>query len=175
MKTAIFLIILLFTAGSAFGQVSTNSAYKIRASKGGVTITFEGQRHWLNVSEHVDAAKVTSTGILFANRKDGFRYLVIEISGDSRDSDFDRQCGAGIESNLIWLKLDAAWKILDVKSARYQSCWSGIDLEGPFKITPKTLSMEFVNSRYYLDTKLSYNADEPEKGFQIVETALKEQ
>ena len=175
MKTAIITIILCFAVNLACGQASTNPAYKIRASKGGVTVTFQGRRHWLNVSEHIDAAKVTSTGVMFASQKDGLRYLVIEVSGDSRDGNYDRQCGAGIESNLIWLKLDAAWKILDVKSVRYQSCWSGIDLDGPFKVTKTALTMGFSNSRDDVNSKLTYNADEPEKGFQIEETAIKDQ
>jgi hypothetical protein len=174
MKSAIFMIVLCFAANPVFGQESMNPAYKIRAQKGGVTVTFQGRRHRLNVGQQIDAAKVTSSEVIFANQKDGFRYLVINVSGDSRDSDFDRQCGAGIESNLIWLKLDSAWMILDIKSARYQSCWSGIDLDEPFKITKNTLTIVFDNFRDDVNTKLSYNSDEPEKGFQIVETKLKE-
>lgn len=174
MKTVIFILILCFAANLAFGQTSNNPAYKIRASKGGVTVTFQGKQHRLNVGEHIDAAKITSTEVYFADQKDGFRYLVIEVTGDSRDGNYDRQCGAGIESNLIWLKLDSAWKILDLKSVRYQSCWSGIDLNGPFKITKNALTMEFSNARDNVETRLSYNADEPEKGFQIAETATKD-
>jgi hypothetical protein len=172
MKTAIIAIILCFAASLAFGQSSTNPAYKIRAAKGGVTVTFQGKAHWLDVKEHIDAAKVKSTGVWFANLKNGFRYLVIEVSGDSRDSDYDRQCGAGMESNFIWLKLSATWKIVDLKSVRPQSCWAGVDMDGPFKVTKTAMTMEFTNSRDDVRTKLTYNADEPEKGFQIEETKI---
>jgi len=174
MKTAIFIFVLCFAVNLAFGQNPMNPAYKIRASKSAVTVTFQGKAHRLNVGQQIDAAKITETEVVFANQKDGFRYLVIGVSGGSRDSDFDRQCGAGIESNMIWLKLNSAWKILDMKSVRYQSCWSGIDLNGPFKLTKKALNMDFDNNRDAVNTKVSYNSDEPEKGFQIVETKLKE-
>ncbi len=174
MKTAIFIIVLCFAANSAFAQKSNDPSYKIRARNGGVSVTFKGKAHWLNVSGQIDAAKVTETELMFANQKDGFRYLVIDISGWSREKQNDRQCGAGVESNLIWLKLDSAWKILDVKAVRYQSCRSGIDLNDSFKSTKNSLNIEFDNFRDDVKTKLSYNADEPEKGFQIEETKLKE-
>lgn len=175
MKTVIFVIALFITTGGAFGQKSADPAYKIRVAKGGVTVAFQGKAHRLLVGAHIDAAKVKSAEVLFAGEKDGVRYLVIDVSGDSRDGNYDRQCGAGIESNLLWLKLDAAWNILDVKSVRYQSCWSGTDLNEPFKFTKKTLDVEFDNIRDNLNIKLTYNAEEPEKGFQIRETALKDQ
>jgi hypothetical protein len=176
MKTLFFSIVLCLAVAPAFGQTSElNPAYKIRAQRGGLTVTFQGKRHWLNVAEHIDAAKIKSTQVLFANQKEGFRFLVIEVSGDSRDGNYDRQCGAGTEANLLWLKLDAEWKILDLKAVRYQSCWSGVDLNGPFKITKTALTMEYSNSREDINSKLSYNADEPEKGFQIEETAIKDQ
>lgn len=174
IKTAILTIFLCFSASFASGQKSSDPAYKIHTRSGGVTITFKGKAHRLNISAQTDAAKVTETELLFAAEKDGFRYLVIDVSGWSREKQNDRQCGAGIESNLIWLKLDAAWKILDAKSVRYESCWAPIELNDAFKRTKNTLFVEFENFRDRLNTKLTYNADEPEKGFQIVETKLAE-
>ncbi|HEY0458575.1 MAG TPA: hypothetical protein VGC97_05435 [Pyrinomonadaceae bacterium] len=173
MKTTIFIIILLFAVNLTFAQKSKVADYKIRAAKRAVTITFKGKARWLDVRKQIDAARITDTELMFANEKAGFRYLVIDITGDSRDSDFDRQCGAGTESNLIWLKLDAAWKILDVKSVRYQSCWSGTDLNEPFTRTQNSLNVDFADSRENMSVKLTYNADEPEKGFQTVGESIK--
>jgi len=174
MKTAIFIIILCFAVNSAFGQKSNNPAYKIRAKRGGVSVTFQGKTHWLNVGAKIDAAKITETELMFANRKDGFRYLVIDVSGQSKETQDDRQCGAGMEANLLWIKLDSAWKISAVKSVRYESCWSSIDLDEPFKVTKNLLNIAFVNFRNDVKVKLTYNSDQPEKGFQIEETKLKE-
>ena len=175
MKTAIFIFVLLLSANFTFGQKSSVPGYKIRASKGALTVTFKGKAHRLNVTEQIDAAKITETELMFAAEKDGFRYLVIDVTGSSRDRDFDRQCGGGEESNLIWLKLSAAWKILEIKSVSYQSCWSGIELNDSFKRTKNTLFIDFDNFRDDVNTKLTYNADEPEKGFQIEEKPLKDQ
>lgn len=174
MKTAIFIIVLCFAANTAFGQKSNNPAYKIRAQRGGVSVTFQGKAHWLNVGAEIDAAKVTETELMFAAQKDGFRYLVIDISGQSKAKGDDRECGAGVEANLLWIKLDAAWKISKIKSVRYESCWSSISLNDAFKITKNSLNVEFDNLRDDLNVKLTYNSDQPEKGFQIEETKLKE-
>jgi hypothetical protein len=171
MKNIFFIAVLCF-GFSVSAQKSSDPAYKIRAKSRGVSLTFQGKTHSLDVGEHIDAARITGTELLFASEKDGFRYLLIDVSGWSREKQNDRQCGAGTESNLIWIKLDAVWKIRDVKSVRYQSCWSGIDLDEPFKITRDALSFSFDNVRDKLRVRVFYEAKDPEKGFQIRETSL---
>ncbi len=168
MKIAIMTIVLLFGASLTFGQTSKIPGYKISASKSAVTVTFKGKAHRLNIHERIDAARIRETELLFANEKGGFRYLVLTVSGDSRDGDYDRQCGAGTESNLIWVKLDATWKTLDVQAARYESCWSVESLNGDFNVTKDSLHIEYSTKDDKL-AKLTYNANEPEKGFQIAE------
>jgi hypothetical protein len=115
---------------------------------------------------------VTDAEILFVNRKDDFTYLVIAVSGDSRDESSDRQCGAGIEANLLWIKLDSIWQTADINSVRYESCWSSVSSDEGYKIAGNNLSIEFDNFRDDLNVKMSYNAEQPEKGFQTVEKTL---
>lgn len=174
MQTALNFIIFFCAAASVFGQNAESAAYKIRAQKAALTIKFQNKTHRFYLPEQIDAARITEAEIMFATEKDGFRYLVINVGGWSREKQNDRQCGAGIESNLLWLKLDPAWKIRDIKSVRYQSCWSGIDLNDPFELTKNSLNVDFDNIRDKLNVKLTYNSAEPEKGFQIKETKLKE-
>jgi len=174
MKIAILFIILCFAASLSFGQKSNNPAYKIRAQRGGVSVTFQGKAHWLNVGAEIDAAKITETELMFAAQKDGSRYLVIDVSGQSKAKEDARQCGAGVEANLLWIKLDAAWKVSAIKSVRYESCWSSISLNDSFKISGKSLKLEFDNFRDDVNVKVTYNSDQPENGFQIEETKLKE-
>ncbi len=174
MRTAILSIILGCAASFCFGQKSVNPTYKIRAQRGAVTVSFKGKAHWLNLGPHIDAEKITDIELMFAVEREDFRYLVIDVTGWSRKEQNDRQCGAGVESNLIWVKLDREWKMTDAKSVRYQSCWSGADLNDPFVVTKNSLSVDYDDIRPRLNVKLFYNADEPEKGFQIVETKLPE-
>jgi len=172
MKTALIFIVLLFSFNYAFGQTSKVPGYKIRASKRLVSVTFQKKTHALDMSEQIDAARITDSELLFAREKEGFRYLVFNVSGWSRDKQNDRQCGAGTESNLIWVKLDAAWRISDVQSARYESCWSVETLIGDFNVTKDSIDIEY-HIKDDKTAKLSYHAGDPEKGFRIVEAPYK--
>lgn len=167
MKPAIVLFVLFIICGSVLGQKQFNDGYKIRAKGRRLIVTFQGKPHWLDATEQIDAEKVTEIEILFAGRRENFTYLVVDVSGQSRNKQNDRQCGAGIESNLIWIKLDSEWKISGINSVRYESCRSSVSSDEGYKITDKTLSIELNDFRENRRINLSYNADEPEKGFQI--------
>jgi hypothetical protein len=173
MKYLIVAFILFSTVNFAFAQ---KSEYAIRGRNGTLTVKHKGKAHALRLGgDMIDAAKITETEILFANRKGAFTYLLVDVVGDSKEKSDDRQCGAGIESNLIWIKLDAAWKIVKSASERYESCWSGITSGDGYKINGNLLTIEFDNFRDNVNVKLSYNAGEPEKGFQKQSVALKNQ
>jgi hypothetical protein len=164
VKYLIAAFVLFLTCNFAFAQ---KSEYTIRARSERLIVKHKGKAHALTLGDKIDAAKITSAEILFASRKDGFVYLLVDVVGQSREKQNDRQCGAGIESNLIWIKLDAAWKIVESGSERYESCWSGITSDDGYKINGNLLTVEFDNFRDDVSVKLSYNADAPEKGFRI--------
>lgn len=168
MKFTIFIIIILFSLSFADAQTSQ---FKIHFRKQQIVITNKGKSHTLNLNDKIDAAKMTSAEILFANRKDRFTYLVIDISGQSKIKQDNRQCGAGTESNFIWIKLNSTWKILDSNTVRYESCWSSISNDNYQKKT-NSLSIEIQNFRDNQDIKLFYSSKEPEKGFQITQKPL---
>lgn len=174
MKSLIHLIVLIIATGNF--ALAQKSEYKIRARGGGggqLSVTHKNKAHTLNLADKIDAAKITETEILFANRKEGFIYLVIDVSGQSKIKQDNRHCGAGTESNLIWIKLDSNWKILDSNSVRYESCWSPTSNDN-YQIKDNRMYIEIEDFHNDLDIKLSYNADEPERGFQITQKALKE-
>lgn len=172
MKHLFAVFVLLSISGFTFAQ---KSEYTIRARSEQLVVKHKGKARTLKLGDKIDAAKITDTKILFANRKGGFTYLVVDVSGQSREKENDRQCGAGIEANLIWIKLDAAWKIVDAVSERYESCWSGVTSDESYRIKSNTLIIEFDNFRADVSVKLFYNADEPEKGFQKQSSGLNNQ
>ena len=173
MKYLIVVCVLFLTVNFAFAQ---KSEYKIRSKNERLIVRHKGKAHALRLGgDKIDAAKITDTKILFAARKDGYTYLLVDVTGDSKEKSDDRQCGAGIESNLVWIKLDGTWKIVESASERYESCWSGITSQDGYKINGDLLTIEFDNFREDVNVKLSYNAGEPEKGFQKQSAALKNQ
>ncbi len=174
LKCISIIIAALLLSSFAFAQKS-KTAYKVRAKGVTLVVTYQGKAHTLNTAEQIDAAKVTDTEILFANRKADFTYLVIAVGGQSKAKQDDRQCGAGEEDNLLWIKLDSKWKIADIKSIRYESCWSPTTSEDGYKIKGNTLTIQISDFHRDVDALVSYNANEPEKGFIIKETAIEKQ
>jgi hypothetical protein len=168
MKYLSVVLVLFLTVSFVFGQ---KSAYTIRRQKRQLVVKHQGKAHTLKLGDKIDAAKITDTKILFANRRGALTYLLIDVSGQSKEESDDRQCGAGIESNLIWIKLDAAWKIVEAQSERYESCWSATNSDDGYKINGNLLTIELNNYRRNIDAKLSYDADAPEKGFRIEQKA----
>ena len=168
----IITVIFWLIVGFAFGQNAEKSEYKLQLKNNNLVVRYKGKAHKLSVADKIDAAKATDAELLFVNSKDGYTYLVAAVSGSSREKSSDRQCGAGVESNLLWIKIDSRWQIADINSVRYESCWSGISSDDGYKIEGNTLSIEFDNFRDDVNVKMSYNAEQPEKGFQSEQKSL---
>ena len=129
-----------------------------------VVVRERGRPHVLDLTKHIDAARVEDVTPLFLTRKGEFVYLVLQVCGLSKVPPDDRQCGAGIECNLVWLKLDGSWRERDAKSERYESCWQPITSdEGP-KVSGRTLLLEYDDLRADLRHEVMYDADKPEEG-----------
>lgn len=173
MRTLIIIAVVFWLiVGFAFGQSLEKTEYRLRVKNNGLTVKHKGKTHKLNTADKIDAAKIDDAAVLFLDRKDGFTYLVVAVSGSSRVESNDRQCGAGVEANLLWIKLDARWQTADINSVRYESCWSSVSSNEGYKIDGRILSIEFNNFRDDVNVKMSYNAEQPEKGFQIEQKAL---
>ena len=170
----LFCGLSLYALNGVSAQTYEKNGYRVRVKGTRLIVKYRGQARRLGTAGRIDAAKVTGTEILFADQKDGFTYLVIDVVGQSREKQNDRQCGAGTEANLLWLKLDEKLLLAGVDSARYESCWSAIEMGDGVRIAGRKLQIEFENFRENVRVKLTYNADEPEKGFQIEQTGLKE-
>lgn len=131
---------------------------------GSVVVTERGRAHTLDLSKLTDAAHIEDASVLFVTRRGGFVYLLLSVCGLSRFPPGDRQCGAGIECNLVWLKLDGRWRALDSKSERYESCWAPITSdEGP-KVAGRRLTLVYEDLRENLRHTVTYDADSPEGG-----------
>lgn len=155
---------------------SAQSKVKVRA-KGhtSIVVTERGRPHTLNISKQIDAEHIEDASVLFLTRKGGFVYLLLTICGLSRFPPGDRQCGAGIECNLVWLKLDERWRVLDSKAERYESCWAPITSdEGP-KVTGRLLTLDYDDLRENLRHEVTYDADNPEQGLKSTTRPLPEQ
>lgn len=173
MKILMILCFFFLTSTFLVAQSPVKSDYKIRGKGRLLVVTYRAKPHMLDLGEKIGAAKITDTAVVFAERRGRFTYLVIDVIGQSKLKEDARQCGAGIESNLIWLKLDAAWKVADSNSVRYESCWSPTTSDDGYRTKGHVLILEIDDFHDDLHTMLTYDANQPEKGFMIKKTPLK--
>lgn len=166
---------LLIQGGAEAQNGSGKSGIKARGRGTKMILTSRGKSHTLDVRGSIDAAKLEEVDVIFATRRSAFDYLLVDACGPSRPESNDRHCGAGSECNLLWIKLDTGWKISDIKSARYESCWAPITMTyDSYKVKGNILQMEYRNFVEHKHYKLTYDADRPESGFAIEETVVKE-
>lgn len=159
-------------AQSAPAQVKVKARAKGHTS---VVVTERGRAHTIKLTEKIDAAHIEDASVLFLTRKDGFVYLVLSVCGLSKLPPDDRQCGAGIECNLVWLKLDGRWRALESKSERYESCWSPITSEEGPKVNGKLLTLVYEDLRENLRHEVTYDDEHPEQGLKSTTSPLPEQ
>ena len=176
MKTklkAIVLFLLLSAASSIHAQTATDKAQlKLRGRGKSLVLTTARVRRVLDVKEQIYAARLEEVKLLFVTRKESFTYLLVDACGPSKAVADARRCGAADECALLWIKLDAAWKITAIKPARYESCWQSSSSSDGYKISGRTLRMQYDDFGEKKSYKLSYDADQPERGLQVEESAL---
>ena len=169
------LALALLVHSSAQAQnVSGQSSIRARGRGRKLVLVSRGKSHLLDVGESIDAAKLDDVSVLFETRRTDFTYLLVAACGPSKLKPDDRQCGAGMECNLLWIKLTSGWQIGDIKSVRYESCWSPVTSTDGYQISGNTLRMEYSDFRKMMSYKLTYDATQPENGFRLEESPLPE-
>lgn len=158
--------------GASAQETLVRPKLNVRAAGRRITITERGRPHRLDLTGKVDAAKIEDTSIMFLTRKGGFVYLLLDVCGPSKVRPDERQCGAGDECNLVWLKLDARWRKLDAQSELYESCWLPVTSgEGP-RIEGRSLVLTLDNLREWVRKDVGYDADRPEEGMTFKSSAI---
>jgi hypothetical protein len=169
-KTTIVLLLLcLAWAGasekSAVAQSpSAKNGIALRTSgRRAVVVKEQGRVHVLDLSKHIEAMRIEDASELYRTRKGEFIYLLLQVCGLSKMPPDDRQCGAGIECDLVWLKLDGGWRERDAKSVRYESCWQPITSDEGVKVNGRTVLLEYDDLRDNTRHEVTYDADKPEE------------
>jgi|GEM_PF-1498121 len=170
----ILVTIVAFQSIAPAQNGSSRSGIRARGRGTKLVLTSQGKKHLLDVSRSIDAAKISDVEVLFATRRQDFLYLLVSACGPSRLESNDRQCGAGQECNLLWIKLNSTWHINDIKAVRYESCWAPVTSQEGYQIKGNGLQMEYSDFREKKEYKLTYDADRPESGFHVEESAMKD-
>ncbi|HEV3470733.1 MAG TPA: hypothetical protein VG148_15520 [Pyrinomonadaceae bacterium] len=171
MKAAALLILCVLCAVRPSGAPAQKGAaadgVRVRARGRSLVLSERGRSHVLRVADKIDAARIKGVTVVFVSRAGEFVYLLLDVCGLSKAEPDDRQCGAGVECNLLWLKLDGGRRVAASDSAHYESCWLPITSDEGYDVTGRTLRMRFSDLRERLEYTLTYDADRPGQGLQI--------
>ena len=172
MRTLIAALALLLAATPATAQTGAAAGFKVRGRGRLLVLAEKGRSSRLNLGDQISAARLEDVDLLFAARRGAFVYLVVAACGPSKLRPDARQCGAGVECDLVWIKLDAGRRVADSKAVRYESCWAPVTSADGYKISGNRLELEFDDFREKVSRRVAYDAGQPEKGFQIEERPL---
>lgn len=170
MKDRLILFALLLASAAMGQQGNTPLGARLKMHWKGDTVSFleAGQTHDVSIKEQFQAVQLEKVILQSAKESNGFIYLLLDVTGPSKLPRDSHQCGAGNESNLIWLKLDKSWKQVDVKTFLYDSCWTdSAAMIDPPKWTGDTLKVTTVNK------VATYSYRTPDEGLKIKDDVVK--
>jgi len=170
---AVLLALCLTCAAAAQSGGAARGRVGVRAKgRRSVVVTERGRAHAFDLTEQIDAARIEEVSAPFLSRAGGFTYLLLDVCGPSKYPGDARQCGAGTECNVVWLKLDSAWRVSDARNERYESCWAPITSdEGP-KVEGRRMTLTVEDLREEVRREVAYDADNPEAGLTVKQTPL---
>ena len=167
--SAVFALMLLIAGALAQSVVPLGARLRVRWQGRTVRLIEGGRTHLVSIEGQFNAAGLESVKLQSAKEANGFIYLLLDVSGPSKIPPDAHQCGAGNESNLIWLKLDQSWKLLDAKNFLYDSCWSPIAVSDEPKWQGDTLTV--TADKFSADSTetmvATYSYNRPEEGLKV--------
>lgn len=161
----------LGAGGTQRGDASEKVTVRARGRRS-VVVRERGRSHTLDLTKHIDAARIEDVSVLFLTRRGETAYLVLDVCGLSKVPPDDRQCGAGTECNVVWLKLERAWRVGDGQNVRYESCWAPVTSEEGPKVSGRRLTLALEDFREEVRREVSYDADSPEAGLTVKQSAI---
>lgn len=157
----------LFIVADARAQTrAASTQLRLRVGRDGrnVLLVERGRAHSLPLGDSVGAARIEEAKLLFVTRRGEFTYLLIDVCGMSKRRPDDRQCGAGRECNVVWVKLDARRRVADARSELYESCWLPVTSEDGPKVSGRRMKLSLENLREWVRKEVGYDAERPEQG-----------
>ncbi len=144
--------------GLAFAQDSVKSTGRGHT----LTLNVDGVRRTYTLSDERVGVDMDRAKVLEFQHKNGLTYVLLDVTGPSRRNGGARQCGAGSESSLVWLRLQR-WRLLEIRSVLYESCWFSIDYAKPER-QGTLYTISFSDFSAMKDKTVTYDRAHPELG-----------
>jgi hypothetical protein len=175
LALALFVLLPFHVAAArATTERAVTPSIKLRARGRRIVLTAGGRTQTLALGDKISSARLDSVKLIFVTRRAGFVYLLADARGQSKLRPDMHECGAGEEFDLVWLKLNARWRLVEARSARYESCWGSVTSDDGYKIEKRVLRVAYSDFKWKRESRLTYDADQPEHGFTLEESEMKD-
>jgi hypothetical protein len=124
----------------------------------------------VSLAPFVGAAAVDTAEILFQARSERVIYVVLRVAGPTRRKGGAHYCGAGRETNLVWLKVSGA-QVIDATTVLYESCAFSIE-PGELRATTEGFNVRYDSFTEKRTFDLQYDHRAPERGFSLTTKPL---
>jgi hypothetical protein len=175
-RSALLLIATVLAVGATGNavqqtEVPLGARLKMHWKESSISFREGAAEHEIKVRDYFHAVRLDKVILQSAKESNGFIYLLLDVTGPSKLPPDSHQCGAGTESDLIWLKLDKNWKPQDEKDFRYDSCWATISSDDPPKWAGDTLKVTVfsVTASESKTLVATYSYKHPDEGLRIAE------
>ncbi len=172
----------LLAAGCTFDALTRDRFLSFDFSGTTVKVSSNGAQNTLDLKPYMAANGAYGYTVLFANRRAGFIYVLLNANGRS-SADAKGPCAGGSEQNLIWLKLDAAFHIQDANSVLVDSCLNNIHGQQGYALSGSQLTMMYVRTSVgaeganvasrQSESELEYDNNHPEAGLSVKTNEVK--
>ena len=130
----------------------------------------------LDLKGHLTSSGYQDYELINLRRTPKHVYLFLKVSGASRPLGGSSMCGAGEETDMVWLQLDQSLKIDKAQSENVESCFTDNNLIEQGDWTEKGhWEATFDDLRDRTEKRLMYDSSRPDRGFQISTIPMKEQ
>lgn len=169
----------LLAAALAYGDATAAPAaaalqVEIDSRQQDLLLVDGARRKPLKLARITDVDGVVERRALLADSGHGpaeLRYLLIEVDTASRSDRTQGHCGAGIETDLVWLALDAALQVRKHDAYRIASCLQSIEAgervvaaDGSLRVSLLRPGRDGEPDR---EVTVRYDAADPSQGLQV--------
>lgn len=155
-------------------KLTAKESVRLRARGRRMLLTAGGKTQSLDLGDKLSAARLDGVKLIFNTRRSDFNYLLVDARGTSKLKQDMHQCGAGEENDLVWLKLTTDWRLVEARGARYESCWGSTTSDDGYRVEKNVLHIAYSDFQRKLECRLTYDADQPERGYTLEESVMKD-
>jgi hypothetical protein len=155
-------------------KLTAKESVRLRAHGRRILLTVGGKTQSLDLGDKLSAARLDSVKLIFVTRRSDFNYLLVDARGTSKLKQDMHECGAGEEYDLLWLKLTTNWRLIEARGARYESCWGSTTSDDGYRVENNVLHIAYSDFQRKLECRLTYDADQPERGYTLEESEMKD-